>query len=267
MSKHHFLTPSWTSGASATSNGAATADTDADKLLQVQTSRKFRSDSDTGIRITLDAGSAKPFDTVALIAHNGVSTDTVTITAHTSTTGLFTTPAFSFGPASAVFTGDLSAFIERDIIIPVGGTQTYRYIGIEINAASNPDNYFEAGVVIVGEDFEPDIGMEPGWNIGWNDPSEQQRSLNGEAVVRAKRKYRVGSGNFPKQVFTDAIRWLTINMVYGSSIPVLKWWEPPVSGYQQHFVEYSHLQWPSGGALQFVNKDGLFDVKVEAEGV
>ena len=267
MSKTHFLTPSWTSGATATSNGSAIADTAADRLLQVDPSRKFVSASSTNIRLTFDAGVAKPFDHVFIGAHNGIAADQVTITAHASTGALFTTPSFSYGPVSAVFAGDLSPFVERDIMINVGANPEFRYLGIEIDAPSNPDGYFQAGVVIVGEEFEPGIGPDLGWKTGWADPTEIMRSLNGIAIARAKRKYKVWNGTFPKQTFLDAVRFMAINLVYGNSIPCVRWWEPPVAGYQQYFIDYCLLKWPDGGAFEYANKAGLFDVGLETEGV
>ena len=127
MSRFHILTPSWTSGAVATSNGAATSDVDADNLLKVQHTRKYRADTDTGVQITLDATETRPFNTVFLGYHNGSATATITITAHASTGALFTSPSFTYGPASMRFSGDLSAYLEYDTWVNVGSTQSYRY--------------------------------------------------------------------------------------------------------------------------------------------
>lgn len=267
MSRHHILTPSWTSGAVATSNGSVTPDVDADNLLKVQHTRKFRSSAASNVQITLDALTAKPFDTVFLGYHNGIAADQVTITANASTGTLFSAPSFSFGPTSMTFAGDLSAYLEHDIWINVGGTQTYRYIGIEIDAPTNPDAYVEAGVVVVGEDFEPDIGMDLGWKFGMEDPSDMRRTLSGEAIVRAKRSYKTLSGTFPRQGNTDAMRFFQTNYIYGRKIPVVAKWDPYTSGLEQAFIIYGHIQWPNGGPLTHVHGDPLWDVEFAIEEV
>lgn len=266
MSRFHILTPSWTSGATATSNSTATADTDADNLLRVQHSRKYRAATDSNVRVTLNAGTAKPFDTVYLGYHNGSATGQVTITAHASTGALFTTPSFSYGPVNMRFSGDLSSFLEYDSWINVGSMQTYQYIGIEIDDASNTAGYSQAGVVVVGQDFEPGIGADLGWQIGYVDPSEPRRALSGEAIVRPKRSYKTWEGTFPMQANSDAMRFYTINQVYGSKIPGVIKWDSYDVNYEQNFIIYGHLQW-NRGPISYVNGEPYWEVQMSIEEV
>ena len=265
MSRSHVLTPSWTSAATATSNGAATAATDADNLFKTDHTKKFKSNANTNVRITLSAPEARPANAIYLGYTNVTSAGQVTITMNASTGTLYTAPSFTHGPVTGVFAGDLSPFTAYDILIPLPSTQTYRYIGIEIDDPTNP-NTIEAGVAIAGVDFEPKIGAEQGWGIGAVDPSDQKRTLSGIGYVRAKRKFKAWEGTFPKQDNTDGMRWLGINYVYGSSIPVLAWWEPWDTGFQQYFTIYGHLQWPRK-PVRYVHSEPRWDVEVSIEEV
>jgi hypothetical protein len=145
-----------------------------------------------------------------------------------------------------------------------GSIKNHRYIGIEILDNSNPDGYFQCGVVIIGVKFTPRIGPDLGARSGRDDPSSMIRLLNGEPIVRPKRGIDVGTWPFPMQSPAETIRWRELNRVYGSKIPMVMKWDPnPTSGlYEQYTLFYGYAQWRSGGPIVYSNGHGLNDVEV-----
>jgi hypothetical protein len=264
MSNFHILTPSWTSGAVVTSNSDDSTLVAASNLMSVQPSRKWRSNGLGTIRITMDAGEARAFDTLALLYHNGSATGTIRVTGHASTGALFSAPTFDSTPQSIVFTGDLSGYIANHIWLSFSATQTLRYIGIEIIDNSNPDGYVEAGVVVAGTEFEPSIGADPGASIGRDDDSVTRRLLNGEGIVRPKRGFDSGTWSFPKQNRADTNQWRYINRIFGSKIPIVIKWDEVGSSYIQDGIIYGYAKWKGGGIAKYANP-ALFDVEMGME--
>lgn len=265
MGNWHLLTPDWTSGATASSNSDASSTTTAVNLLKVQQSVKWRSAVLTSLQVTLDAGSAVAWDTLALLYHNGTSSGTIRVTSNASTGTLFSSPSYDSTALGLTFSGDLSSFAENHSWLAVGSTQTYRYIGIEINDATNPDGYFEAGVVMAGELWTPPMGPDLGASFGRNDPSEEVNLVNGETIKRPKRGRDVATWTFPKQSAAQVYgNWLPIHRLYGSKIPVVAKWDPLVANYEQHGLWYGYAQWRDNGPVTFVNgtNNGFYDVEM-----
>lgn len=274
MSGFHVLTPSWTAGSTATSNSTAAADLTAANLLRVQPSWFYRSAGLTvgadPIRITIDAGEAKPWDTVALLYNNGY-TGTIRIKSNNSTGTLYSSPSYdsnSAGTFNLAFPGDLSGFPDRQTWVHVPTIQTHRYIGIEISDTDNPDGYFEAGVVMSGILFTPTRGADIGSGIGYDDPSVAVELVSGETIVRPKRSKAVGRFLLPNQTREDAEVWRHLNYVYGSKIPVIFKWDPlDTLLYQQGRLIYGFMSFRSGGAVIYSHATGntpggLHDVEV-----
>ena len=263
MSGWKLIPPSWTSGATATATSEATSDVGASNLLAVQRSRLYRSSGLSGIQITLDAGEAKDFDTVVLLGTNGFD-GTARVTANASTGSLFSAPSVDSGSQNIRLPGDLSAFTEVDFVHQFSSVHTYRYIGIEIVDASNPDGYFQAGVAMAGVRFEPPLGPEIGFRFGLDDDSNGIRLLGGELIVRPKRPNMTASWTFTFQSHTIMYQFLGINRVYGSQVPVVVLHEPFQGDYQQHNLYYGYLQWRAGGAISYINATGggYYDVDI-----
>lgn len=266
MSGFHLLKPSWSLGATATSANEATADTVANNLMNSQPSYKYRSNNLTTVRITIDAGEPLPWNGLCLLYHNGSSVGQLWVTSHDSTGALFTTPDFDV-TVPLQFSGDLSSFDENHTWVHTLTTQTYRYIGLEILDSTNPDGYFQAGVVSIGNVFTPRIGADLGARMGFDDPSPLTRLVTGEAFTRAKRGYMVATWQFPKQQESDAVEWRRINRVYGSNVPMVAKWDPVNSNYQQETLFYGIGQWRRGGAIVYSNGAGLHDVEFGIEGI
>jgi len=268
MSGFHILTPSWTSGATITANSEASALVGAANLLFVQPSRKWRSAGLGTLRLTINAGSAKAWDSVALLRHNGFN-GTIQLFAGSNSGTLFSAPNYRSTVKYLRFPGDLSSFTQYDTWLYEGSIRTHQYIGLEILDASNPDGYFQAGVVMVGVKFEPRIGPDLGSASGRDDPSSMIRLLNGEAIVRPKRGMDVGSFTFPMQPPSDTTRWREINRVYGSKIPIVCKWDPnpPTDQTEQHTFFYGYAMWRSGGPITYSNGHGFNDVELNIEEV
>jgi len=268
MSGFHILPPSWTAGAAATSPSQANVNVAASNLLFIQPSRKWQSAALGTLRVTLDGGSSKQWDTVALLRHNGF-TGTLQIFATNTLADLFTAPAYTSSTFPLRFPGDLTPFPEYDTWTYHGSIRTHRYIGLQIVDNSNPAGFFRAGVVMVGVKFTPNLGPELGARTGRNDPSAAIRLLNGEAVVRPKRGIDVGTFTFPMQTPTEVIRWRQINRTYGSKIPMTYKWDPNPSTQQteQYTFYYGYAQWQSGGPITYTNAHGMCDVEMSIEEV
>lgn len=266
MSGFHILPPSWTSGASITSNSEASPLVSATNLLFVQPSRKWRSNGLGTLRLTIDAGTAKSWDTVALLYHNGSATGTIQIFAGSNSGTLFTAPSYSSAVKNLRFPGDLGVFLDYHTWLYEGSIRSHRYIGLQILDGINPDGYIQAGVVVVGVKFEPRIGPDLGAQTGRDDPSEMIRLLNGEAIVRPKRGFGVGNFDFPMQSPADTIRWREIHHTYGQKIPMVYKWDPiptQIDGsYQQHTFYYGYAQWRNGGPITYSNGHGFNDVEM-----
>jgi hypothetical protein len=166
------------------------------------------------------------------------------------------------------FPGDLSGFPTRHVWVKVPTTQTHRYIGIEISDPSNPNGYFEAGVVMAGVVFTPTRGPDIGAAIGYDDPSVAIDMASNETIVRPKRSKIVGRFNLPDQNQVDAEMWRHLNYAYGHKIPVIFKWDPlDTNLYQQGRFIYGYMQFRSGGAITYSRatantSGGLYDVEV-----
>jgi len=268
MSGFHILPPSWTSGATASANSQANASVAASNLLFVQPSRKWQSLALGTLRVTLDAGSSKSWDTVSLLRHNGFN-GTLQIMATDTLANLFTTPSYTSSTFPLRFPGDLTPFLEYDTWTYHSSVRTHRYIGLQIIDSSNPAGFFRAGVVMVGVKFMPGLGPELGARSGRDDPSMAIRLLNGEAVVRPKRGIDVGTFMFPMQSPTEVIRWRQIHRIYGSKIPMTYKWDPiPITQQtEQYTFYYGYAKWRSGGPITYTNGHGMSDVEMAIEEV
>ena len=263
MSRFHILPPSWTSGATATASSEASSLVPGSNLLLIQQSIKWRSAALGTLQVTLDAQQVLPWDTLFLGYHNGTSSGTIRVTSNASTGTLFSSPSFDTGTQQLTFSGDLSPFLENHSWVATGTTQNFRYIGIEVVDGSNPDGFFQAGVVVVGELFTPPIGADLGATFGYQDNSESIELVNSETLVRPKRGRNVGSWSFPKQSVADAFgSWMPIHRVYGSKIPIVCKWDPIISGYEQFLIYYGYAQWRDNGPFTFSNGAGLYDVEM-----
>lgn len=264
MSGFHILPPSWTSGATVTANSTDSPDVGATNTLFVQPSRKWRSATLGTLRLTYTASGEKPWDTVALKAHNGSTTGTVQIFATNIFANLFTSPSYTSAIVPLRFAGDLTPFTEYDTWIYTGALRSHQYIGIQIIDNINPDGYFQLGVTLIGVQFEPKSGPDIGMQIGRDDPSQMNRARNSEAVVRPLRGIDTGSLSFPKQSPEEMIRWYQINRVYGSKIPMIFKWDPIPSTQltEQYFFYYGYPQWPSGGPFSLATGHGDWDVQM-----
>lgn len=273
MSGFHLLPPSWTSGASATANSEANASVGAANLLFVQPSRKWRSAGLGTLRITLDGTAEKPWDTIALLQHNGSTTGTIQVMATNTLANLFTSPTYTSAILPLRFPGDLSAFSTRgfDAWLYLDAIRTHRYIGLQIIDGLNPDGYFQASVVVAGLKFTPGVGPELGAQTGRDDTSSTNRLLNGEPIVRPKRGMDVGSWSFPMQTPAETIRWREINRIYGSKIPMVFKWDPiPTQldgSYQQHTFYYGYAKWRGGGPITSTTGHGFSEVEMSLEEV
>lgn len=266
MSGFHILPPSWSSGATITANSEASGLVSASNLLFIQPSRKWRSNGLGTLQLTIDAGTAKSWDTVALLHHNGSPAGTIQIFAGDNAGTLFSAPSYTSAVKDMRFPGDLSVFLDYHAWLYEGSVRSHRYIGLQILDGTNPAGYIEAGVVVVGVKFMPGIGPEIGAKTGRDDPSSMIRLLNGEAIVRPKRGQDVGSFTFPMQSPSETIRWREIHRTYGQKIPMVYKWDPiptQVDGsYQQHTFYYGYAQWRSGGPITYSNGHGLNEVEL-----
>lgn len=271
MSGFHLLPPSWTSGASVIASSEASPSTAGENLLFVQPSRKWRSAGLGPLRLTFSATAVKPWDSVALLRHNGSATGTMQVFAAAAEGDVFTSPDYQSAAVDLLFPGDLSTFTEYDSWFYAGSIRNHQYLGIEILDASNPDGYFQCGVVIIGVKFTPGVGPDLGAKTGRDDPSTTIRLLNGEAIVRPKRGIDVGNWVFPMQSPTETIRWREINRTYGSKIPMVMKWDPipfpQDESLQQHTFYYGYAQWRQGGPITYSNGHGLNEVEVGIEEV
>jgi hypothetical protein len=259
MSGFTILIPTWTAGATATSNSTANAQLAASNLLLTQPSRFWRTATDTGIQLTLDAGEARPWDTVALLYNNGY-TGTAIFKANASTGTLFSSPSSSSGTQTLVLPGGSYPFPHHHTWYAAPTTRNFRYLGIEISDASNPDGYFEAGVVMAGLRFQPGPGADIGSSRSYDDPSVAQEMVSGETIVRAKRSRMTGTWTFPYQSEASVEVWDYLIRAFGKKIPLVFKWEPRVNPLlQQQGLYYGFVEW---GDMVFRHAHGLWDVQV-----
>ena len=262
MSFFHVLTPTFTAGSAVTANSEASAAVGAANLIRIQQDWFWRSAGLSNVRITIDATETRPWDTVALAYHNITSSGTVRVTSNASTGSLFTSPSYDSGALSPVFGGDLTSFTYNHFWFASGAIKNFRYIGLEINDATNTDGYVRAGVVMAGEIFTPTIGADLGSSEGPEDPSEEIRMVSGSHIVRPKRQRDGGSWAFPKQNKDDRDEWKRMTRVFGRHTPVIFKWDPPDNTGDQETFYYGYLRWQPGRLVTFANGQGLYDVEM-----
>jgi hypothetical protein len=274
MSGLIILPPSWTSGSTVTDDSHAGADVTASNLLQVQHSRRWVTDGmgvvGTGLyHLTFDAGIAKPVDAVSMLFANASDTCQIRITMGASTGALFSGAAFTTGYLTFVFSGDKTPFNYRHAFVRFGTVQTYRYMGIQISDPDNEYGYFEAGNLLAGVAFEPDIGADIDSGHGRTPKSTIWKMLNGENLVRSKRGDDEASWEFPKQKWADYLEWDNLNIIYGSDRPVVIKWDvnPRNLQDQQRSIKYGYLTWPSNPFRYATAYPPTWDVRVGFLGV
>lgn len=79
---------------------------------------------------------------------------------------------------------------------------TARYLRIVLFDFGNPDGFLQVARAYAGPIYQPSLGMELDWSVGWEDPSEATRSLGGSLSFDEREKYRVISfslGHIPEQ--------------------------------------------------------------------
>jgi len=260
MSGFSILYPSWSIGATITSNSELTA-LPASNLGHDLPSKFYRSAADTGIQITIDTLSPKGWQGLALLYHTISSSGTIQITSNASTGTLFSSPSYDGGAESARFAGDLSSFSDGNHFWhDAGSLQTYRYIGIQIEDGSNPDSYVDAGVVMIGGLFTPSLGPTLGSASGMEEFTEHLKLGNGANFARYIRGDDIMELKFSKQSIDDAVSFQRIRRAYGSHIPLVFKWDPQSGNYEQEFFVYGYAEWQ--GLMSLATGSGRRDLDV-----
>jgi hypothetical protein len=172
------------------------------------------------MRITLDAGSSLPFDTVYMGYHNGYSTGTYVVSADDTSGNLYTTPSYASAaqPLRYAYTDEFTSWQSWH---EVESTQTYRYVGIEITDDDNPDGFFNCGIIYVGNRYKPGMQSDLGSDWHYDDTSIITEMANGETVTRRRRRVLMGSESWSKLSAYDAEWFKSLSRTYGMSTPVV----------------------------------------------
>lgn len=261
MSGFSILYPSWSIGAIVTSNSEL-ATLPASNLVRDLPSTFYRSNGDTGIQITIDTLSPKGWRAFALMYHTISASGTIQITSNAITSTLFTSPSYDGGAESALFAGDLSSFSAGNHYWhDPGSTQTYRYIGIQIEDGSNPDGNIDAGVVMIGGLFTPQLGPALGSSHGMEEFTETLKLGNGANFARYRRPDDMMELQFNKASIADAMTFQQLRRVYGNHIPMVFKWEPQLGSYEQELIIYGYAQWQGLFSLA-TGESGRRDISV-----
>lgn len=152
---------------------SALADNTVNRLQDMGLSRIWRTSDLNTADIEIDFGAATEIDFIAIVAHNGTASGSVTIKAGT------TSAVSDFTLAGQdLITGTDVGYDKNLFAVRLSSSETYRYWKIEISDASNPDAYFQAGRLYMDKCFSPAINASWGLSEGFKDNSRLQRSMS-----------------------------------------------------------------------------------------
>jgi hypothetical protein len=66
-----------------------------------------------------------------------------------------------------------------------------QHLRIDIDDASNPDGFLQAGRLLAGPAYQPSRDMLYGWSIGFEDPSTVSKSRGGQTWIDVQERFRV----------------------------------------------------------------------------
>lgn len=188
--------------------------------------RVARSVSTLAADTTLDASFPTPrlMRVIALANHNAAplarrrirlsSTPDFSAIVHDSGWADVWPTVYPFGSlpwgSPSLWTGKYSA---EQIAAFGGGPMTYilpesmnaQYLRIDIDDASNPDGYFQAGRLFAADGWQPVRNMKKGATYAWEDPTEVQDALSGAEYFNERQPYRVVRFELPVQTEDEAL--------------------------------------------------------------
>jgi hypothetical protein len=204
-------------------------------------SERYRSNNLTNVRATFDAGESLPWDTVALFYHNATAAATLQVTSDDNSSNLFTgSAAYSRTQVMRLpFFGE--GFVNWHTLHLAELTQTFRYIGIQVNDAANPDGHITIGIAYIGLRFTPMLQANPTGGTPFQDLSIKIRMANGEE--RSRRRPRKFQKPYSWEYLSEEEKefFRDLGRTYGFSTPLIFWTEPRNQQYQHSNVVYGRL--------------------------
>lgn len=157
---------------------------------------------------TCNFGSVRQIDVVSLLAHNisalgkwrvRLSNDPTFATSiydsglvasqpDMASFGVKPWGVWQWGEALGAYEVPTDLKINSVLVLPA--SYNAMYLRIDISDPTNADGYIEAGRCYAGPKYQPTKNISYGWEIGWQDDSEAERSLGGQLYFNPKPKYR-----------------------------------------------------------------------------
>lgn len=242
-----IVTPAIGDGAAVLESSVSSASMPAENIQKLQPTERWRSTAVNPAYAELDLGSSLSFDFAAFLWTNSTTSTTMRLRVATSKANLVTSPTYDSG-ATAVWAGQSLAswdrthgIIDLETFTPsVGskGTQTQRYVRIDLDEASHPDGYIEMGRFFLGLKYQPELNVD--W--GSSHPMFQEDVVAGDAeggprfpVVRSRHNDVEGTIQMQTEAeFLD--NWHSIARLRGSSADVLYVHDPDSSRVHEGIV-------------------------------
>lgn len=204
-----IATPELSDAAVLTSTGSVAPTLPLANLQDKRPSKVCRWLATGGIRLTVDLGRIVPVTLVALLFTN-LSADGELRVLIADTEGGLDDSSLSYDsgwyqPADPAGTPHM--------LLATPG----RWVAIEINDATNPDGFIEAGRLYVAAEgatcWQPEVNGEAGWQLGIEDDSQVATARDGGLLTGARGQRRVLYVNFECQSEAE---------LYGGAFPIMQ---------------------------------------------
>lgn len=247
MAKVHILLKDFSLTAVASSSNEE-PDALTNLIINERPSRRWRTLNLTTIQATVDAGAPQPWDSVFFGYTNATDVATLRVTSNDDAGTLFSAPSYDSGAFTLRFPG-VGEFISWHAFHEAGSTQTFRYVGLEVSDPTNPDGYFTAGVVAIGNLFTPSLDAELGSSRGYVDTSISIEMSNGETVKRRRPRKQSQRISWRFQNENDSFFFANLARTYGESTPFVVKKDPEQSVYGHNLLVYGFAQYRESATI------------------
>lgn len=193
--------------------------------------------------VTIDFGSAKEINLIALLFTNASSAATWRVRAAATEADVTASPAYDSGSNTLWPTTGLDDWDTVNAILFLSTSQTYRYWRIDVSDTGNSDGYIEAGRLYMANAWQSTRGQAFGWSIGWEDESPKPQAIGGQTypVRRTPRRILNMSINFLQEteIYNNAFQ---IDRLRGQARDILFIVDPDKSARLQDQTVYGLVQ-------------------------
>ncbi len=191
--------------ATVTGASTASADTSVDRSQTMQPGDVVKFENPSTAYFEVDLGEAKTISFIGAISHNMTNTGSIRVRADSQQANLTaSTVAYDSGPLPARSHQDSFTFVwtedsddpdngamdSNNFVLQLSTEKRFRWWRLDLDDDQSTDGFTTVGRVVIDKAWNPEIGVQPEWGIGWQDTTLQEVATGGQFIPTEKTRSR-----------------------------------------------------------------------------